>query len=90
MKLPKIYYPPPFNVMDRLGSISVDCRIHSRYGKRKFKPALQYRHNLEVNCSIDCSSTDGKTIAKIVKMEIFGHQSCFEEQLASELYAAMG
>jgi hypothetical protein len=38
--------------------------------------------------SLDHPSTDGKAIAKIVKIEIAGREPCIEEWLVSELLAA--
>jgi hypothetical protein len=40
--------------------------------------------------SLDHPSTDGKAIAKIVKVEISGDESRIEEWLGSELRAAIG
>ena len=40
--------------------------------------------------SLDHPSTDGKAIAKIVKVEIAGDESRIEEWLGSELHAAIG
>jgi hypothetical protein len=40
--------------------------------------------------SLDHPSTDGKAIAKIVKVEIVGDESRIEEWLGSELCAAIG
>jgi hypothetical protein len=40
--------------------------------------------------SLDHPSTDGKAIAKIVKVELAGDESRIEEWLGSELHAAIG
>jgi hypothetical protein len=40
--------------------------------------------------SLDHPSTDGKAIAKIVKVEIAGDESCIEEWLGSELRSVIG
>jgi hypothetical protein len=74
----------------RLASTFVDGGIHPRFGTRNFTLPLQNCHYLEVVCPLDHPSTDGKAIAKIVKVEITGDESRIEEWLGSELREAVG
>jgi hypothetical protein len=70
----------------RLASTFVDGGIHPHFGTLEDKQLPFFIEWL----SLDHPSTDGKAIAKIVKIEIAGDESCIEEWLGSELGAAIG
>jgi hypothetical protein len=74
----------------QLGSTFIDGGIHPRFRTRNFTLPLQNGHYLEVVCPLDHPSTNGKAIAKIVKVEISGYASRIDEWLGSELRAAIG
>jgi hypothetical protein len=74
----------------RLGSTFVDGGVHPRFGTRNFTLALQNGHYIEVVCPLDHPSTDGKAIAKIVKVEIAGDEKRITDWLGNDLATALG
>ena len=74
----------------RLGSTFVDGGVHPRFGTRNFTLALQNGHYIEVVCPLDHPSTDGKAIAKIVKVEIAGDEKRITDLLGNDLATALG
>jgi hypothetical protein len=74
----------------RLGSTFVDGGVHPRFGTRNFTLALQNGHYIEVVCPLDHPATNGKAIAKIVKVEIARDEKRITDWLGNDLATALG